>query len=109
MRLPALVPGHATGPGTPPTEDGGPPTHPDGQTTVTTPRYANQIESAGLLADQPIAAYPGKTPCLLGQAYDLAEQKRTNNAQLARDLAWSTPRVRDYSAASRNDQPFVLR
>ena len=55
----------------------------------------NQIESAGLLADQPITAYPGETPCLLGQAYDLAEQNGLTMPQLARDLAWSTPRVRE--------------
>jgi Zn-dependent peptidase ImmA (M78 family)/transcriptional regulator with XRE-family HTH domain len=70
-----------------------------GLTTDVTARRAyqrlNQIESAGLLPDQPITSYPGETPCLLGQAYDLAEQNGLTMAELAHELAWSIPRVRE--------------
>jgi Zn-dependent peptidase ImmA (M78 family)/DNA-binding XRE family transcriptional regulator len=55
----------------------------------------NQIENAGLLPDQPITSYPGETPCLLGQAYDLAEQNGLTLAELARELAWPVSRVRE--------------
>ena len=54
----------------------------------------NQIETAGLLPAQPITSYPGETPCLLGQAYDLAEQHGLTLAEVAAELAWPVSRVR---------------
>jgi Zn-dependent peptidase ImmA (M78 family)/transcriptional regulator with XRE-family HTH domain len=54
----------------------------------------HQIADAGLLPAQPITSYPGETPCLLGQAYDLAEQNGLTVAALARELAWPPSRVR---------------
>jgi Zn-dependent peptidase ImmA (M78 family)/DNA-binding XRE family transcriptional regulator len=54
-----------------------------------------QIEHAGLFPDQPITSYPGETPCLLGQAYDLAAQNGLTLAELARELAWPLSRVRE--------------
>ncbi len=54
-----------------------------------------QVESAGLLPDHPITAYPGETPCLLSQAYDLAEQDGLTLAALAKELAWPLARVRE--------------
>lgn len=53
------------------------------------------VAEAGLLPDQPITSYPGETPCLLGQAYDLAEQNGLTVAALAAELAWTLPRVRE--------------
>jgi Zn-dependent peptidase ImmA (M78 family)/transcriptional regulator with XRE-family HTH domain len=55
----------------------------------------NQIESAGLLPDQPITSYPGETPCLLSQAYDLAERNGLIIPELAQELAWPISRVRE--------------
>jgi Zn-dependent peptidase ImmA (M78 family)/transcriptional regulator with XRE-family HTH domain len=69
-----------------------------GLTTDVTARRAyqrlNQIESAGLLPDQPITAYPGETPSLLGTAFELAEQNGLTLAHLAQELAWPLQRVR---------------
>lgn len=55
----------------------------------------HQLADAGLLPDQPVTSYPGETPCLLGQAYDLAEQNGLTLAALATELAWKPPRVRE--------------
>lgn len=55
----------------------------------------SQVESAGLLPDHPITAYPGETPYLLSQAYDLAEQDGLTLAALAKELAWPPARVRE--------------
>ena len=55
----------------------------------------SQIESAGLLPDHPITAYPGETPCLLSQAYDLAEQNGLTLGSLAKELAWPLPHLRE--------------
>jgi Zn-dependent peptidase ImmA (M78 family)/transcriptional regulator with XRE-family HTH domain len=55
----------------------------------------NKIEDAGLLPEQPITAYPGETPCMLSQAYDLAEQDGLTMAELAKELAWPLVRVRE--------------
>lgn len=55
----------------------------------------HQFADAGLLPDQPITFYPGETPCLLGQAYDLAEQNGLTVAALATELAWPLHRVRE--------------
>jgi Zn-dependent peptidase ImmA (M78 family)/DNA-binding XRE family transcriptional regulator len=53
----------------------------------------SQIESAGLVPDEPITSYPGETPCLLGQAYGLAEQHGLTISELAAELAWPISRV----------------
>ena len=55
----------------------------------------HQVADAGLLPGQPITSYPGETPCLLGQAYDLAEQNGLTLAALATELTWPLPRVRE--------------
>jgi Zn-dependent peptidase ImmA (M78 family)/transcriptional regulator with XRE-family HTH domain len=67
----------------------------------------NQLADAGLLPDQPITSYPGETPCLLGQAYDLAEQNDLTVAALAAELAWPLPRVRE--VLGRNQERPTLR
>lgn len=67
----------------------------------------NQLADAGLLPDQPITSYPGETPCLLGQAYDLAEQNGLTVAELAAELAWPPFRVRE--VLGRNQERPVLR
>lgn len=55
----------------------------------------SQIEGAGLVPDEPITSYPGETPCLLGQAYNLAEQHGLVISDLAAQLAWPGSRVRE--------------
>jgi transcriptional regulator with XRE-family HTH domain len=67
----------------------------------------NQLADAGLLPSQPITSYPGETPCLLGQAYDLAEENGLTVAALAAELAWPLPRVREL--LGRNQERPTLR
>jgi hypothetical protein len=67
----------------------------------------HQITDAGLLPHQPITSYPGETPSLLGQAYDLAEQNGLTVATLATELAWPLPRVRQL--LGRNQERPALR
>jgi Zn-dependent peptidase ImmA (M78 family)/transcriptional regulator with XRE-family HTH domain len=55
----------------------------------------NEIQSAGLVPDEPVAAYPGEMPCLLSRAYDLAEQSGLTVPRLGDELAWATARVRE--------------
>lgn len=55
----------------------------------------SQIEGAGLLPDQAITSFPGETPCLLSQGFDLAEQNGLTITELAKELAWEVPRIRE--------------
>lgn len=55
----------------------------------------SQIESTGLIPAEPITAYAGETPCLLGQAYELAEQHGLTIPELAAELAWPAAWVRE--------------
>lgn len=70
-----------------------------GQTSDSSARRAyqrlNEIQAAGLAPDEPIASYPGETPCLLSRAYDLAEQNGLTIPKLADELTWATTRVRE--------------
>jgi Zn-dependent peptidase ImmA (M78 family)/DNA-binding XRE family transcriptional regulator len=81
-----------------------------GITSDVTARRAYQrlsrIESAGLMPAEPISSFPGETPCLLSQGYELAEQNGLTIAQLARELALGVPRVREMLGYQRK-LPFL--
>jgi hypothetical protein len=53
-----------------------------------------QLRTAGLLPPDPITRYPGETPMLLASAFELGEQHGLELKDLARELAWPLPRVR---------------
>jgi Zn-dependent peptidase ImmA (M78 family) len=53
-----------------------------------------QLRTAGLLRPEPITGFPGETPTLLASALDLAEKHGLELKELARELAWPMPRVR---------------
>jgi Zn-dependent peptidase ImmA (M78 family)/transcriptional regulator with XRE-family HTH domain len=53
-----------------------------------------QLRTAGLLRPDPITQYPGETPTLLASAFELGEQHGLELNDLARELAWPLPRVR---------------
>jgi Zn-dependent peptidase ImmA (M78 family)/DNA-binding XRE family transcriptional regulator len=55
----------------------------------------SQLESTGLIPAEPITSYAGETPCLLGRAYDLAEQHGLTIPGLAAELAWPVSRVHE--------------
>jgi hypothetical protein len=55
----------------------------------------SQLESTGLIPAEPITSYAGEIPCLLGHAYDLAEQHGLTIPELAAELAWPVSRVRE--------------
>jgi Zn-dependent peptidase ImmA (M78 family)/transcriptional regulator with XRE-family HTH domain len=46
-------------------------------------------------APDPLSGYPGEQPALLAQAFSLACDEGLTIAELARELAWSVPRVRE--------------
>jgi Zn-dependent peptidase ImmA (M78 family)/DNA-binding XRE family transcriptional regulator len=54
-----------------------------------------QVEAAGLVPPAPITSFPGETPSLLGQSYDLAEEYGLTISGLAGELAWLASRVRE--------------
>lgn len=46
-------------------------------------------------AGEPLLHFPGEQPALLGKAFHLASDRGLTIAQLARELAWTVPRVRE--------------
>ncbi|MFG1879308.1 ImmA/IrrE family metallo-endopeptidase [Sphaerisporangium sp. NPDC049003] len=54
----------------------------------------NQMEKLGLIVPEPVANYPGETPCLLSKAFALAETHGLSYSLLARELRWRIPRLR---------------
>lgn len=54
----------------------------------------HDLEGQPGFAPEPLAGYPGEQPALLSQAFTLACDHGLTITDLARDLAWSVPRVR---------------
>lgn len=66
----------------------------------------NQLKAQNLLADEPIARYPGEKPVLLAQAFELATQHGASLTALAAELAWPTERVQQLLGL-RSDRPTL--
>lgn len=54
----------------------------------------NQMHALGLVAPEPVANYPGETPCLLDRAFGLAQTHGLTLKDLARELQWPVSRLR---------------
>ncbi len=59
----------------------------------------NQRRSSGLETVEPVIAYPGEMPTMLGEAARLAESHGYSLVDLARDLKWKPSRVREVLGA----------
>jgi hypothetical protein len=46
-------------------------------------------------APDPLSGYPGEQPALLSQAFSLAADEGLTITQLAHELAWAVPHVRE--------------
>ncbi|MBM7772518.1 Zn-dependent peptidase ImmA (M78 family)/transcriptional regulator with XRE-family HTH domain [Actinokineospora baliensis] len=55
----------------------------------------NELREQPGFAPEPLSGYPGERPALLAQAFDLACDTGLTITELARELAWDVPRVRE--------------
>lgn len=54
----------------------------------------NQLRQLGLFGREPVEAYPGEMPALIGQAFDVAQKNGLTLAALADELRITLPRLR---------------